>query len=131
MDKEKAPLVLLVDDEPSFLEILSIKLNTAGFRVEIAGSAELGIQKAKELKPDLILMDVQMPVMNGIETIHKLKSDPETKDLKVVFLTNLGDSSMGGPEADQKGAQEMGALGYMRKTDDLSNLLVNVRNYLE
>ncbi|HTY40168.1 MAG TPA: response regulator [Candidatus Paceibacterota bacterium] len=127
---EKVPLILIVDDEPSFAEIFSIKLNTAGFRVEIATNGELGVRKAKEIKPDLVLMDVQMPVMNGVEAIQALRNDPETKDQKVVFLTNMGDSLPGGLEADQRGASDMGALGYIRKTDDLDNLLTTIKGYL-
>jgi twitching motility two-component system response regulator PilH len=127
---DKAPLVLLVDDEPNFLEILSIKLNTAGFRVEVAANGDLGVKKAKELHPDLILMDVQMPIKNGIDAVTELKSNPETKNLRVAFLTSLGDSR---PEAfaiDEKFANDMGALGYLRKTDDLDNILSKVKEYL-
>jgi CheY-like chemotaxis protein len=119
-----------VDDEPNFLEILSIKLNTAGFRVEVAANGDLGIRKAKELKPDLILMDVQMPVKNGIDAMHELRQDPETKDVKVVFLTNLGDARPDAVTADEKAARDVGALGYLRKTDDLDNLLDRVKSYL-
>lgn len=127
---DKAPLILLVDDEPSFLEILSIKLNTAGFRVEVAANGAIGVRKAKEIKPDLILMDVQMPVKSGVDAVTELKKDPATKNLKVVFLTSLGDSRPNAEDTDTKFAHELGALGYLRKTDDLDNLLTRINEYL-
>jgi CheY-like chemotaxis protein len=127
---DDAPLILLVDDEPNFLEILSVKLNTAGFRVEVAANGEIGVRKAKEIKPDLILMDVQMPVKSGIDAVHELKSDPATKNFKVVFLTSYGDSRPDAVDTDIKAAKESGALGYLRKTDDLDNILTSVKEYL-
>ena len=54
-------LILIVDDEPDFLEIFGTKLTTSGFRVETAGNGEEGFKKAKSIKPDLVLMDVKMP----------------------------------------------------------------------
>ncbi len=127
---DKAPLILLVDDEPSFLEILSIKLNTVGFRVEVAANGSIGVRKAKELKPDLVLMDVQMPVKSGVEALAELRSDPATKEIKVVFLTSLGDSRPNALDTDAKFAHELGATGYLRKTDDLDNIVAHINEYL-
>ena len=84
-------LILIVDDEPAFREIFGAKFAADGFRIETAENGQIGIEKAKALKPDLILMDVNMPVMDGATAVLKFRDDPETKDLKVVFLTNLGD----------------------------------------
>ena len=123
-------LILLVDDEPNFLEILSIKLNTAGFRVEVAANGDMGIKRAKELKPDLILMDVQMPIKNGVEAVTELRQDKEMKETKIVFLTSYGDSRPDAVGTDEKFAKELGALGYLRKTDDLDNILARVREFL-
>lgn len=129
MDKN-APLILLVDDDPSFLEILSIKLNTAGFRVEVAANGDIGIKKAKEIKPDLILMDVQMPVKNGIDAVAELREDRGMQHIKVAFLTSFGDSRPEAMDVDVKFAKEIGALGYLRKTDDLDNLLAKIKELL-
>ena len=63
--------------------------------------------------------------------MHELKKDPDTKNIKVVFLTNLGDARPDAVSADEKAAQDVGALGYLRKTDDLDNLLDRVKAYLE
>ena len=84
-------LILIVDDEPAFREIFGAKFTADGFRVETAENGQVGVEKAKALKPDLILMDVKMPVMDGATAVLKLRDDPETKDIKVVFLTSLGD----------------------------------------
>ena len=85
------PLVLIVDDEQDFLEIFGTKLSSAGFRIETAENGEEGIEKAKKLQTDLVLMDVKMPNINGAEAVLKLKDDPDTKNIKIIFLTNLGD----------------------------------------
>jgi len=76
------PLILIVDDMPSFLEIFGEKLKGAGFAVETAPNGEEGIKRAKEIQPDLILMDVRMPVMNGTDAVVKLKDDEATRARK-------------------------------------------------
>jgi len=85
------PLILIVDDEPDFRDIFKIKLSAGGMRVETAANGKEGIEKAKQLKPDLVLMDVNMPIMDGAHALMELQKDPETKNIKVVFLTSLGD----------------------------------------
>src|SRR5205809_35233 len=85
------PLILIVDDEPDFIEIFRTRLSAAGFKVETALNAEVGMGKAKTLKPDLMLLDVKMPGLTGPEALLQLKEDPASKNLGVVFLTNFGD----------------------------------------
>ena len=102
----------------------------AGFRVETAGSGREGIQKAKDLKPDLILMDVKMPEIDGITVVSELKRDPATKDLKVIFLTNLGESDTAMREIDEKFSLDVGATGYIKKTDDLDSMVLRVKAFL-
>ncbi|OHB24441.1 MAG: hypothetical protein A3J67_02280 [Parcubacteria group bacterium RIFCSPHIGHO2_02_FULL_48_10b] len=89
----------------------------------------IGFELAKQKNPDLILLDMRMPVMDGAETIMKLKEDPATKDLKVIFLTALSDR----PEhisTDVKAAKEVGALDYFKKDIDLNELVDRVRGHL-
>ena len=81
------PLILVVDDDPDFREILSLKLSSSGFRVETAVNGEEGVNKTKALKPNLVLMDVKMPVLDGAGALLKLREDPETKNTKVIFNT--------------------------------------------
>jgi CheY-like chemotaxis protein len=123
-------LILIVDDEPAFREIFGAKFAADGFRIETAENGQIGIEKAKALKPDLILMDVNMPVMDGATAVLKLRDDPETKDLKVVFLTNLGDPQREIQELNHKISQDFGAQGYLRKTDDLDALNERVKAFL-
>lgn len=124
---EQSPLVLLVDDELDFLEIFSTRLRSAGFRVETAKNGEEAISRAKALTPDLILMDIKMPGIDGVQTMLKLKDDPATKDAKVLFLTNLGDPQAEMQKVNDRFSREVGAVGYMKKIDDLETLTARVR----
>ena len=123
-------LILIVDDEPDFLEIFGAKLSAAGFRIETAANGEEGYQKAKALKPDLVLLDVKMPVLDGASALLKMREDPDTKNITVLFLTSLIDPKTELEEMHQKISQEMGAQGYIRKTTDLGNLVETVKRYL-
>ncbi len=125
------PLILLVDDEADFLEIFYAKLRQAGFRVETAENGEKGIEAAKKLKPDLILMDMKMPKMNGAQAVIKLKEDPETKDIKVVFLSNFGDPRTEMEEVDRKFSKDMGAMDYLRKTSDLDEVVQKIQTFFK
>ena len=125
------PLILVVDDEEAFREIFSMKLAAAGYRVETAENGQVGVEKAKQLKPALVLMDVRMPVMDGPTAVLALRDDPETKDLKVVFLTSLGDPRLEMQEINSKMAQDFGAMGYLRKTDDLDLLNDRIKVFLQ
>ncbi|OGZ02607.1 MAG: hypothetical protein A2946_01595 [Candidatus Liptonbacteria bacterium RIFCSPLOWO2_01_FULL_53_13] len=124
------PLILIVDDMPSFLEIFGEKLKGAGFAVETAPNGEEGIKRAKEIQPDLILMDVRMPVMNGTDAVVKLKDDEATKNLRVIFLTELGDPREEVQAVNRKFAQELGAVDYVKKSVDLDVLVAKVKSHL-
>ena len=123
------PSILIVDDEADFREIFSVKLGSAGYSIDTASSGAEAIEKAKLHRPALVLMDVQMPEMSGIETMLRMQAIPELRDVKVVFLTNLGEPKVELQGADRLWAREIGAFGYLRKTDDLSSLLDHVRIY--
>ena len=123
-------LVLIVDDEPDFRDIFKTKILAGGFRVETAINGEEGIKKAKNLKPDLILMDMKMPIMDGAQALLKLREDQELKNIKVVFLTSLGDPRGETQELDRRFSKELGAQGYLKKTDDLDVLMEQIRMFL-
>jgi CheY-like chemotaxis protein len=123
-------LILVVDDDKDLSEITATKLEQAGFRVEKATSGEEGIAKAKELKPDLVLLDVKMPGMTGIQVLVKMKAQPETADIKVLFLTNLGEADDQNAWVDDKFARETGALGHIKKTEDLDKIVARVKQEL-
>ena len=125
------PLILIVDDEADFREIFSIKLKEAGYRVEVASGGEEGIEKAKALRPALILMDITMPGMDGATAVLKLREDPATKDLRVAFLTNLGDPHTEMQNLNIKFSEDFGAQGYLKKTDDLNLLVQRIQGLLQ
>jgi len=79
--------ILLVDDESDILEFLSYNLKKEGFQVETANNGIEGIEAAKKFQPDLIILDVMMPEMDGIETCDKLREMPEFSNVLITFLT--------------------------------------------
>lgn len=85
MNKEAK--ILLIDDEPDILTLLKFNLEKEGFDVEIAGNGRTGIEKANKFKPDLILLDVMMPEMDGIETCIQLRENKDLKSTVIAFLT--------------------------------------------
>ena len=123
--------ILIIDDNPSFREIFSTKLEAAGFSVASADDGESGIQKAMEIVPDLVLLDIEMPGMTGIQVISKMKADPRLERIKIVFLTNHGEVGENDAWLDKKFAGEIGAIGYIKKTDDLDKIVKEIKTILE
>lgn len=119
--------ILIIDDDKDLREILSVKLRGSGFRVEEAQDGRSGMQKAREVKPDLILLDVRMPGMTGIETLSSMKEDKDLAGLKVIFLTNLGEANEQDSWVDDKFAKDAGALGHIKKTDDLDKIISKIK----
>ena len=110
--------VLLADDDPLIIRMYQKKLSTDGYLVDTAFNGEEAIAKVVKQKPDLILLDVMMPKMNGVETLKTLKSKPETADIPIIFLTNLGDN-----KEDIEKAKQLGAFNYLVKAEvDLKRL---------
>lgn len=83
--------ILIVDDEPDIVEFISYNLKSKGYLISTARDGNEAIRKAKEFKPDLILLDVMMPNKDGMETIKELRSLPEFDNTAVIFLTALND----------------------------------------
>ncbi len=82
--------VLLVDDEPHITHVVSRKLESAGFEAVIARDGEEGLRVARDIVPDAIVTDLQMPRMNGFELAQRLKADPVTSEIPVIMLTARG-----------------------------------------
>ncbi len=99
--KKKDITILLVDDEPDILEIVRYNLTSEGYTVETAENGIEAIAQAKKVKPQLIIMDVMMPKMDGIEACEKIRSIPELAETVITFLTARGEdySQMAGFEA--------------------------------
>lgn len=84
---KKNTKILVVDDEQDILELIRHSLNKEGYEVYVAANGQQGVDKARKVKPHLILMDVMMPVMDGMEACRQLKEDPETSEIAIIFLT--------------------------------------------
>lgn len=128
---DKKPLILIIDDTIDFLEIFSLKLDAAGFRVLTASSGEEGIKIIKANKPDLVLLDMEMPIMNGVEVLMKIKEDKPISGTKVVFLTSYGEPTEKHAWLDSKFAEEIGAMDYIRKTDDFDRIIGRIKELLK
>ncbi len=125
---DKKALILLVDDEPDVLSLYQAALVQAGFQVITAANGAEAIETAKQKHPALILMDVKMPVMDGVEAAIKIRENPETANSKLVFLTAFSDPAR--PEADVKAAKEIGALDFLKKGISLNELVDKIKRYL-
>jgi len=101
--------VLIVDDEEFVRQLIQIKLKFCGIETVEAGNGVEAIEKAVSERPDLILLDVMMPKMNGFETCQRLKANKETSHIPIIMLTARGD-----PSAKERG-ENAGALEYLTK----------------
>lgn len=108
MEQIKAK-ILVLDDEPDILEIVGYNLRSEGYEVKTALSGQEGIAIAKDFSPDLILLDVMMPGMDGMETCDALRKDPQFKDTIIAFLTARGE------DYSQVAGFEVGADDYITK----------------
>ncbi len=81
--------ILIVEDNPQNLKLAQLVLHKAGHSILAAENGEIGLQMAHEHSPDLVLMDVQMPGLDGLEVTRRLKADPQTMNIRVVALTAL------------------------------------------
>lgn len=86
-------IVLIADDEPDILEILSYNLEKEGYKVHTARDGNEAIHKARQFKPDLIILDIMMPERNGVEVCEILRAQPDFKETLIMFLTALNDES--------------------------------------
>jgi len=83
--------ILLIDDDPDFVEAVKVIVENAGYDVRVAYDGAEGLEAVAQEKPDLIVLDVMMPVMNGHEACAKLKSDPQTAKIPIILLTAVAD----------------------------------------
>lgn len=124
------PLILLVDDEPNFRDVVEIKLKNAGFQTATGSNGEEGVAKAKELMPDLIIMDIKMPKMDGLQALDNLRNDEKTKNIKIVMLTAFGDPQTEIYENHKRFAKEIGATSYLLKSQDIDYLVNKVKDII-
>lgn len=124
MNLPPAPTILIADDNPTNLNVLVEYLSAQGYRVLVAEDGRGAIDQAHYGLPDLILLDVMMPGLDGFETCEKLKELPETRDIPVIFMTAISETAY-----VLKGFS-VGAVDYLTKPLQREEVLVRVRNHI-
>ena len=117
--------VLIVDDSPTEVHVLRGVLEKGGHQVSAADNAEEGIKQAKALKPDIILMDVVMPGMNGFQATRALSKDPQTQHIPILIVTTKDQ------ETDRVWGLRQGAKDYIAKPVDGDDLLNKIKSVLK
>jgi diguanylate cyclase (GGDEF)-like protein len=120
-DAGATPVVLLVDDEPVNLALIKRRLEWEDYEVHTAADGREAVARARELIPDLVILDVMMPVMDGLQACRLLKDDPATRDIPVIFLSALDDM-----ETKVRGLA-LGANDYISKPFRAEELVARVR----
>ncbi|MDP8964848.1 MAG: response regulator, partial [Cyanobacteriota bacterium] len=118
------PDILLVDDNRENLRLLSTMLSDCGYKVRKAINGSLALRAIEVTKPDLILLDINMPDFNGYEVCKKLKSHQQTADIPVIFISALDEV------LDKVKAFEVGGVDYITKPFELQEVLIRVKNQL-
>lgn len=116
--------VLIIEDEQTLLDMYSLKLSKEGFDVIKASDGQEGLEKAKSEKPDIILLDIMLPKIDGFQVLKTLRKNKEFKNTPIIMLTNLGQN-----EDKQKGKQ-FGATDYLVKANITPTDVVNKINSL-
>ncbi len=104
--------ILIIEDDALLSKMYLSIFTSENYEVETAVDGQEGLDKARDSKPTLILLDVMMPKLNGIQVLQKLKADPELKEIPVVILTNLAGDN------DVQTALQMGAVRYIIKSEN-------------
>jgi DNA-binding response OmpR family regulator len=124
-EKTKRIKILVVDDEPEITDIVETFLENAGYQVKSENSSETGIDTAKAFLPDLVLLDIMMPEMDGYQICSELKGCQETKNIPVVFLTGKDARS------DEGRSFRVGGVMYIKKPFSCERLLSIVKVVLQ
>lgn len=111
--------VLIVEDDSFLSHIYKTKFEMEGFKISMADNGETGLADAKKKKPDIILLDILLPKMDGFAVLEALRADEETKSIPVIMLTNLGQKD------DVEKGQELGAVDYLIKAHFKPSEVVN------
>lgn len=127
--KRQPAHIVLIEDDPMLTELYQTKLEMEGFRVSIAMDGKAGLELVKKAKPDLVLLDIMLPVMNGFSVLKEVKQSPQTKRIPVIVLTNLGGEKA---DSDKQLALGLGATEFLVKTFHLPDDIVGkIRSVLE
>ena len=126
-DKKK---VLLVDDDPDFIEAVKVIVESGGYDVQVAYDGKEGIEAVAQDKPDIIILDVMMPVMNGHVACAKLKTNPDTADIPIILLTAVADR-VTTSNYTHRDMLESEAEDYMPKPVEPQELLKLIKSWLK
>jgi two-component system phosphate regulon response regulator PhoB len=118
------PRILLVEDDPSISDILKHNLDREGYEVIAAADGQTALQRARSLSPDLIVLDLMIPVIDGMEVCRQLRSDPRTREIRILMLTAKGE------ETDEIVGFHMGADDYVTKPFRIKPLMERIRAQL-
>jgi two-component system, cell cycle response regulator DivK len=116
--------ILVVEDQPDNRQIMRDLLTSAGYELIEAEDGEAGVRLAREHRPDLILMDIQLPVLDGYEATRRIKGDPELRSIPIVVVTSYALSG------DDEKARAAGCDAYVAKPFSPRHLLATVRQFL-
>lgn len=123
MDKKK---ILLVEDDASLAQVYQTRLEIEGFDVRHVENGEKALSSALEFKPDLIVLDVMMPKINGFDVLDILRTTPEVADVKVVMLTALSQAK------DKERAEQLGADDYLVKSQVvITDVVARIKHHLD
>jgi DNA-binding response OmpR family regulator len=103
--------IAIIEDELPIAQMYRIKLELAGYRVVVAENGETGLKMVEDVNPDLVLLDIMMPYMNGDELLKKLRDNEKFSHLPVMILTNVGDTDL------QERIEKYGVASYIQKAD--------------
>ncbi len=117
--------ILIIDDDVNIIELTKVLLESHNYKVSVARDAIEGMKKAKKVKPHLIILDIMMPNINGINTCKSLKEDKKTKDIPVIILTVKWMAE------DQRKGLDAGACCYITKPFETEELLAKVEEILQ
>lgn len=118
------PSILIVDDMPNNISVLFETLSRSGYKVLVERDGKSAIEQIKYARPDLVLLDVMMPGMDGFETCRRLKHDPVTQEIPVIFMTALSET------IDKVNGFNMGAVDYITKPFQLQEVLSRINTHL-
>ncbi|OGG42060.1 hypothetical protein A3A21_03470 [Candidatus Jorgensenbacteria bacterium RIFCSPLOWO2_01_FULL_45_25b] len=129
METKTGARVLIVDDDVEFTRILADKLESEGFSALLAHDGNQCILTTEESNPDLILLDLKMPNMDGADTLRELGKKSATKDIPVIILTSYNQDEP--VKLDAETARKLGAIGFLEKGADLGEVVRRAREALD
>lgn len=118
-EMEEGKVILLVDDDLTLREMYEERLKAEGFEIVQASNGDEAIKKAKEIKPNIILLDIMMPKINGFDVLKELKADEELKAVPVIVLTALIQ------DVDKLQGQKLGAADYIVKSETMPGEVIS------